>query len=113
MGRSKKVTEKSEIQRLNRILEGLPPEKLAVAEGLIVQAARLRVQLDEIYEDLKVYGRTEMFQQSEKCEPYERERPAAAQFVKLDKNYQAVMKTLAEMTPVKVEQGKLMSMMME
>jgi hypothetical protein len=113
MAKAKEVTVKSEVRRLRRILETLPKEKIAVAEGLIVQAARLRVQLDELYRDLEENGRTEMFQQSEKCEPYERERPSAAMFVKLDKNYQSVMRTLAEMAPVKVEQSRLLEMMRE
>ena len=112
MARRKKVTVETEIKRLSGILRPLPAEKLAVAEGLVVQAARLRVQLDEIYEDLVANGRTEMFQQSEQCEPYERERPAAAQFVKRDKNYQSIMKTLAEMAPISSEgQSRLEELM--
>lgn len=112
VGAPKRGSVKHEVNRLRRILDALPAEKMAVAEGLIVQAARLRVQLDELYADLEANGRTEMFQQSEKCEPYERERPAAAMFVKLDKNYQSVMKTLAEMVPVAASgQSRLVELM--
>ena len=42
---------------------------------------------------------TELFQQSDKVEPYTRERPEAALFVKLDKNYQSVIKQLDGMIP--------------
>ena len=40
-----------------------------------------------------------MFSQSEKTEPYERERPQARIFTATDKNYQAIIKQLNEMTP--------------
>lgn len=41
----KEITEESEIRRLRRIYKDLPPNEFAVAQGLIVQAARLRVRL--------------------------------------------------------------------
>ena len=110
---AKVLTVKSEVKRLSRILSAVPEEKLAVAEGLIVQAARLRVQLDELYADIEENGRTELFQQSEKVEPYEKERASAALFTKLDKNYQTAMKALAEMAPVRQEQSRLLEMLRE
>ena len=113
MAERKPLTAEAEIRRLRRVLKGLPKEKLVVAEGLIVQAARLRVQLNELYADLEENGRTELFQQSDKCEPYERERPSAALFTKLDKNYQSVMKLLVEMAPTTAGQGKLEALLRE
>mgnify|MGYP002862192524 CR=1 FL=1 len=71
----RKITEKSEITRLSRIYKGLPPNQMKVVEGLIVEAARLRVRLDYLWRDLQENGETELFTQSEKTEPYERERP--------------------------------------
>ena len=47
----KRITEKGEIERLCRIYKDLPPNEFAVAEGLIVQAARLRVRLDNVTEE--------------------------------------------------------------
>lgn len=96
---AKKITETTEIKRLSEIYQGLPPKMFALAQGLIVQAARIRVQLDALYEDIQENGTTEMFQQSEKVEPYSRERPEAALFVKLDKNYQAIMRQLQDLVP--------------
>ena len=94
-----KDPETREYNRLIKLYKKLPPSQLAVAEGLITQAARLRVRLDELNEDIKTNGLTELFSQSEKTDPYERERPASAIFAKLDKNYQAIIKQLNDMLP--------------
>lgn len=95
----KEMTEKSEAARLRRLYKDLPKNRKAVAEGLIIQAARLRVRLNSLNEDIEANGMTEMFSQSEKTAPYERERPAAALFIKLDKNYLAIIKQLTDMLP--------------
>ena len=105
------VTEKSEIARLTKINKNLPPNKFAVAQGLIVQAARLRVRLNQLWEDIQENGETERFTQSEKTEPYERERPAARLFTSTDKNYQAIIKQLNELTPPSSNEGKLKELM--
>lgn len=94
---------KRERNRLRKVYAELPPKRLSVAMGLIDQAARIRVQLDELAADIAENGMTEFFQQSEKCEPYKRERPEAAMFVKLDKNYQTVMRQLTDMVPAEAE----------
>ena len=108
---AKIVTEKSEIERLTKIYKNLPPNKFAVAQGLIVQAARLRVRLNQLWEDIQENGETERFTQSEKTEPYERERPAARLFTSTDKNYQAIIKQLNELTPPSSNDGKLKELM--
>lgn len=107
----KAITEKSEIARLKKIYADLPANKLAVAQGLIVQAARLRVRLDQLWTDIQENGATELFSQSEKSEPYERERPAARMFTATDKNYQSIIKQLNELTPPSVAKSKLAEMM--
>ena len=43
------VTIKSEIERLQKLYADADPRQREVAEGLIVQAARLRVQLDKLW----------------------------------------------------------------
>ena len=98
---------KTEIERLSKIYESLPPNKYAVAQGLIVQAARLRVRLDDLWEDIQTKGETELFTQSERTDPYERERPAARLFTATDKNYQAIIKQLNELTPPSQKESKL------
>lgn len=100
-----KTPEKAEYDRLKVQFSALPPKKAAVADGLMWQAARLRVYLDKLWDDLMQNGTTEMFTQSEKTDPYERERPAARLFVSADKNYQSVMKQLHEMLPAEAPES--------
>lgn len=104
---AKKDPVKAEIARLKRIYKDLPKNQYEVAMGLIVQAARLRARLDELWEDIQENGETELFSQSEKAEPYERERPAARLFTSTDKNYQSIMKQLADLTPPSKSGSKL------
>ena len=103
----KKRTVESEITRLTKIYKNLSKKRLALAQGLIVQAARIRVNLDDLSADIAVNGKTEMFQQSEKSPPYERTRPAADLFLKFDKNHSSIIKQLNDMlkddTPVEPE----------
>lgn len=107
----KEITEQSEIKRLTRIYKNLPPNQFAVAQGLIVQAARLRVRLDQLWKDIQENGEIEMFNQSDKTEPYERERPAARLFTATDKNYQSIIKQLNDLTPPSQIKSKLSELM--
>ena len=110
---AKAITEKNEIARLTEIYKNLPPNQFAVAQGLIVQAARLRVRLDQLWKDIQANGETEKFTQSEKTDPYERERPAARLFTSTDKNYQSIIKQLNELTPPSQTKSKLGALMDE
>ena len=95
--------EQREIERLTEIYQGLPPKQFALAQGLIVQAARLRVRLDKLWAELEERGETEWFTQSEKTDPYERERPASRTFTATDKSYQSIIKQLNDMIPSETE----------
>lgn len=97
--KTREQLEKDEIKRLKKVYEGMPPKARAVADGLIVQAARLRVQLNELNADIQENGLTELFTQSEKIEPYTRTRPEAELFIKADKSYQAIIRQLTELIP--------------
>lgn len=90
---------KREVARLNKLFKKLPQNKFKLAQGLIQQAARLRVRLDRLWVDIVETGETELFSQSDKTEPYERERPSARLFTATDKNYQSVMKQLFDLLP--------------
>ena len=96
------LAEAREYKRLERLFEGMPENKRKLAEGLFAQAARLRVRLNELHRDIQENGMVEMFQQSEKVEPYPRERPQASLFVKLDKNYQAIIRQLTDLVPAEM-----------
>lgn len=92
---------KKEINRLKRIYKEMPKDTLMVVEGLIVEAADLRVRLEDIRKDLDENGYDEMFSQSENQDPYERERPAARRYIAMNKSYQTIMKQLGDYIPKK------------
>lgn len=88
-----------ERERLWDLFNAIPPNKLKLVEGLIVQAARLRILLDEMWVDISENGDYEMFSQSDKAEPYERERPVARLYNNRDQSYQRIMKQLTDLLP--------------
>ena len=90
-----------ERKRLLDIYEDVPQDKLNVVEGLIIQAARLRVMLDYMWEDIQENGENMLFTQSEKTEPYERERPVARLYNTRDQSYQRIIKQLSDLLPKK------------
>lgn len=97
-----KVNEKlvqAERKRLLNLYKEIPEDKLKVVDGLITQAARLRIMLNYMWEDIKENGDYEMFSQSEKAEPYERERPVAKLFNTRDGAYQKIIKQLSDLLP--------------
>lgn len=102
-----KVTEKSEIRRLRKVYAGMEPNQLKVVEGLIVEAARLRVRLDYLWKDLQENGETESFSQSEKTDPYDRERPQSRTYTATNKSYQAIIKQLSDLCPPAAEEDEL------
>lgn len=99
--------EKKEHNRLKKIYKNLPKNQFSVAEGLIQQAARLRARQDVLWDDILENGETEMFSQSSKSDPYERERPASRAFTAIAKVYQSVIKQLTDICPEAVEKDAL------
>lgn len=95
---------KKEKNRLKRIFSNIESNQMQVVSGLITQAARLRVLLDEMWEDITNGGDYELFSQSEKVEPYERERPVAKLYNSRDQSYQKVIKQLVELLPKEEQQ---------
>ena len=93
---------KKEFNRLKRLYKDLPKDVLYLVEGLLYEAADLRVRLEDIRQDLDDNGYDEMFSQSPDQEPYERERPQARRYIAMNKNYQSIMKQLGDRLP-KVE----------
>ena len=95
---AKKSEEQLEIDRITEIYKGLPPKQFALAQGLIAEAARLRVRCNALWEDLQEKGEVELFAQGDQ-EPYERERPASRIYTAANKSYQSIIKQLNDMIP--------------
>jgi len=94
MSKEEKINK--EIKRLNSIYKDLPKKEKAVIDGLVKRAAYMRITLEEMEQDLNENGFVEWFSQSEKTEPYERERPVARLYNTINKNFQGIMKQLSD-----------------
>ena len=100
MKKSEKSREVQEYERLSILYERIPENKRKLVEGLLWQAARLRISLDDLWEDIKVNGNTEPFKQAYDGVELPRERPESKIFATRDKSYLAIIKKLDEMLPV-------------
>lgn len=96
---SKISREQAEYDRLSILYQKIPGNKRELVDGLLWQAARLRVSLDDLWEDIKVNGNTEMFKQANDGVEFPRERPESKIFATRDKNYLAIIRKLDELLP--------------
>lgn len=96
---------KKEKARLQKLYKDMPENQKKLTEGLIVQAARLRVLLDEMWVDITENGDYDLFSQSDKQEPYERERPAAKMYNSRNDSYCRILKQLSEILPEEKPSG--------
>ena len=94
---------KKEVRRLNRIYKDIDKDSKAIIDGLIQRAAYMLVTLEDWEKDIMENGYYEMFTQSEKTEPYERERPVARLYNTMNKNYQSLIKQLGDLVPKEVK----------
>lgn len=90
---------KEEIDRLKEVLKDIPYDKMKTIDGLITQAARLRILLDDNWKDIAENGEYEMFSQSKNQTPYERKRPIVETYDNRDRTYKEIMNQLNEMIP--------------
>ncbi|MDY0396791.1 hypothetical protein ACFSMW_14695 [Virgibacillus halophilus] len=89
----------TEAKRLRNLFKSIPQNQLDVAEGLITQAARLRILLDDNWKDILENGEYEKFKQSENQVPYDRKRPIVENYDNRDKTYQSIIKQLTDLLP--------------
>jgi hypothetical protein len=88
-----------EEKRLRESYNALADDKMNVVDGLIRRASYMRVALEDYEEDLVLNGSIEPFTQSEKTEPYDRERPVIRLYNAMNKNYQSIIKQLSDLLP--------------
>lgn len=105
------VTVKTEKKRISEILQDMPKNELELSQGLIDEAAWIRVKLRQLRTDIDKNGLFELFQQSEKLEPYERERPQAKQYHAFFKDYENAVMRLLERCPPTKRASKLTELM--
>ena len=90
---------KKEELRLRRIYKNIDKDNQAIIDGLIKRASYMRITLEDWEKDIMENGYCEMFTQSEKTDPYERERPVARLYNTMNKNYQSIIKQLSDLVP--------------
>ena len=106
----------NEVNRLQAIYKKIGKDNKAIIEGLIQRAAYMRITLEDYERDLDENGYVELFTQSERTDPYERERPVARLYNTMNKNYQSIIKQLTDLIPaevVKEKESKLMKFVNE
>lgn len=89
---------KQEINRIKKTYSNLTKEKLKVIDGLIHEAAFIKLSLEELREDLMKNGFTELFEQGEQS--FHRERPQCKIYTSFIQKYSVVMKQLIELMEV-------------
>lgn len=100
MAKLKKQTRiNREVKRIKDIYAELGIEVTEMLDGIIARAAYMRVSLEDYEKDIDEKGYVELFSQSEKQEPYERERPVARLYNTMAKNYMQIMRQLADLLP--------------
>ena len=88
-----------EEKRLRKNYKEIKKDKMAIVDGIIRRAAYMRITLEDMETDLDEKGFVELFSQSERTEPYERERPVARLYNTMNKNYQSIIKQLSDLLP--------------
>lgn len=96
---------KKELNRLKKIFAALPEDAKRVADGLIHEAAFMRVTLEETRAVIDREGVIERFEQGK--QRFLREHPATKVYTALINRYQGVMKQLIDLLPdeEKTKQG--------
>ncbi|HEB4999950.1 TPA: hypothetical protein R0E49_000458 [Clostridioides difficile] len=93
---------KQEINRIKRNYKDLEKEKVKVLDGLVNEAAFLKISLEETREILLKEGLTEIFEQGK--QRFERERLQVKIYMSFMKLYSNVMKQLIDTIPSDVKQ---------
>lgn len=88
-----------EEKRLYEIFDNIPAKKKRLVTGLITQAARLKVLLDDNWKDILENGEYEKFRQSENQLPYDRKRPIVENYDNRDKTFKEIIGQLNELLP--------------
>lgn len=102
-----------EYNRLKKLYQSIPENKFQLFEGLITQAARLKVQLDVLWLDIQVNGVSEEFQNGKDVEPISRERAESKLFTQLDKSYQAIIRQLSDHLPTETKKASKLDKLLD
>lgn len=88
---------KQEVNRLKKIYKEIEKDKVKTFDGLINNAAFLKVTLDELKENINKNGLTEWFEQGK--QRFLTERPQVKIYTTMIQRYTQVMKQLIDVMP--------------
>lgn len=94
---------KKETQRLKKLFRDLPENKHRMAEKLIENASFMSITLDELKEDIKIYGVKETYVNGKDQYGF-KESIESKTYNTMVKNYMSIIKQLNDMLP---EQKKI------
>jgi len=94
---SKDARIRMEIDRLQKQFTAIEDRQKNIVQGLIERSAFYRVNLEDMEDDIKINGLTEMFQQSKAVPPYERKRPIVDLYNAMTTSYQKSIKQLTDL----------------
>lgn len=97
---------KKEYNRLAKLYKDIPENKRELVDGLLDQAARMRVSLNLCWQDIAEHGRTELRTRTN-GEETEVERDVSKIFTATDRSYQTIIKQLNELLPTVSGTSKL------
>lgn len=103
--KTREEREKKEVRKLSKLYKNIPDNQKKLLAGLIQQAARHKIMLDDLWEDLLLNGSIETFEQGR--DSFERERPNSKLFKEHDRAYQAIIKQLNDLLPAEATGGML------
>lgn len=90
---------KKEEKKLLKLYKNIDKDTKTLIDGLIQRAAYMRITLEDYEKDIDCGGYVEFFTQSDKTDPYERERPVVRLYNTMNKNYQSIIKQLSDLLP--------------
>src|SRR5690606_16508493 len=93
--KAKKI--KSELTRLRKVFADIPEDKRRIADGLMQEAAFMRVTLEETRAVIDREGVIERFEQG--AQRFLREHPATKVYAAMINRYSAVVKQLIDLLP--------------
>ena len=100
---------KQEVNRIKKLYKDFEKDKSKVLEGLINEAAFMKLSLEELRNDLIKNGLTELFEQGEQS--FYRERPEVKVYTNFMQKYSVVMKQLIDLLPIEIKKEEADALM--
>lgn len=100
---------KAEVVRIKKMFKEMSKEKLKIIEGLINEAAFMKITLEGIRQELLEEGTTEWFQQG--AQKFKRQHPSVDTYTTLISKYSTVMNQLLNQLPEEEKKNEVDALM--